>query len=162
MYLKNNITEPPWKCTPRKVIWKKNSFTSIYTDYFTIEIILKGMLRRQQRVQNITTRNLSKPGAWEVYENLTNKEAKDVEKFIEKHDVPMDLIMKTIKNKYKVKGTESDGLICSECNQEEIMTQSHCLIFSVWTEIKDGLDGSNISVLVAFSGRLFNESEKEV
>ena len=39
----------------------------------------------------------------------------------------VDKIQGNFKNKFRVKGTVSDGLICIECLQGEILTQSHCL-----------------------------------
>jgi hypothetical protein len=47
------------------------------------------------------------------------------------------------KNKYRVKGTEKEGLVCSHCQQGEILTQSHCLTCSAWAELRDGLDLTN-------------------
>ena len=39
----------------------------------------------------------------------------------------VDKIPGNFKNKFRVKGTTSDGLMCTECLQDEIMTQSHCI-----------------------------------
>ena len=46
------------------------------------------------------------------------------------------------KNKYRLKGTENEGLICPECQEQAVMTQSHCPICPAWTELRDGLDVS--------------------
>ena len=64
------------------------------------------------------------------------------------------------KNKYRVKGTESEGLICPECQEQAIMTQSHCLVCPAWAELRDGLDVSKISDLVVFFRKLLVERAK--
>jgi hypothetical protein len=64
------------------------------------------------------------------------------------------------KNKYRVKGTVNDGLICSDCQQGEIMTQSHCLAYTAWTELRDGLDLTDINDLVVFFRKLLVERAK--
>ena len=64
------------------------------------------------------------------------------------------------KNKYRVKGTVSDGLTCTHCMQGEIMTQSHCLTCPAWTEIRDGLEMTKIEDLVIFFRKLMVERAK--
>ena len=64
------------------------------------------------------------------------------------------------KNKYRVKGTENEGLVCTECQEEEIMTQSHCITCSAWAELREGLDMSNIQDLVIFFRKLLVERGK--
>ena len=64
------------------------------------------------------------------------------------------------KNKYRVRGTESEGLVCLECDEGEIMTQSHTLTCSAWTELREGLDLSNIKDMVVFFRKLLVEREK--
>ena len=64
------------------------------------------------------------------------------------------------KNKYRVKGTETEGLVCTECEEGEIMTQSHCLTCSAWTDIREGLDMTDIKDLVTFFRKLLVERSK--
>ena len=64
------------------------------------------------------------------------------------------------KNKYRVRGTESEGLVCTECQEEEIMTQSHCLTCSAWSKLREGLDLTHIGDLVKFFRKLLVEREK--
>jgi hypothetical protein len=59
------------------------------------------------------------------------------------------------KQKYKKKGT--DGLLCSYCGEGKEMSQNHCLDCSAWTELRKGLDLTNISDLVAFFRKLLEE-----
>ena len=64
------------------------------------------------------------------------------------------------KNKYRVKGTDTEGLICSECQEQAVMTQSHCLTCPAWSEIRNGLDLSKVSDLVVFFRKLLVERAK--
>ena len=54
------------------------------------------------------------------------------------------------KNKYRVKGTVSDGLACPDCQDGVIMTQSHCLACPSWSGLREGLDLSSIDDLITF------------
>ena len=72
----------------------------------------------------------------------------------------VDKIQGNFKNKFRVKGTVSDGLICTECLQGEILTQSHCLSCPAWDGIREGLDVNRISDLVNFLRRLLQEKAK--
>ena len=64
------------------------------------------------------------------------------------------------KNKYKVKGTVNEGLVCSECDTGETLTQSHCLTCPTWAELRTGLDLTNIQDLVVFFRKLLVERAK--
>ena len=64
------------------------------------------------------------------------------------------------KNKYRVKGTVDEGLLCSECDQGEIMTQSHCTTCPAWSDLREGLDLSDINDLVIFFRKLLAERAK--
>ena len=64
------------------------------------------------------------------------------------------------KNRYRVRGTLTDGLICLECQEQTVMTQSHCLTCPAWTEMRNGLDLSKISDLVVFFRKLLVERAK--
>ena len=77
---------------------------------------------------------------------------------IRTHMVPK--IPGNFKNKYKKKGTVSEGLTCPHCEDEEVMSQSHCLACSAWTDIRMGLDMTRIEDLVVFFKKLLVEREK--
>ena len=64
------------------------------------------------------------------------------------------------KNKFRVRGTESEGLACTDCVGGEILTQSHCLAFPAWSELREGLDMRNINDLVVFFRKLLVERAK--
>ena len=71
----------------------------------------------------------------------------------------VDNIPDNFKNKYKNKKHE---LICSHCtNNDQVMTQIHCLECSHWTDIRKDLDLSKIDDLVTFFQRLLAERTKE-
>ena len=64
------------------------------------------------------------------------------------------------KNRYKVKGTISEGLVCDHCQEGEIMTQSHCISCSAWSGLREGLDMTNIKDLVIFFRKMLEERAK--
>ena len=64
------------------------------------------------------------------------------------------------KNMYRVRGTVKDGLTCPDCRGEEIMTQSHCLACPAWSELRQGLDITDINDLVVFFRKLLVERAK--
>ena len=64
------------------------------------------------------------------------------------------------KNMYRRRGTETDGLLCPDCGGEEILTQSHCLACPAWSELRQGLEMTNINDLVIFFRKLLVERAK--
>ena len=62
------------------------------------------------------------------------------------------------KEKFKKKGEEA--LICTYCDDKQIMTQSHCLSCSAWEELRRGLDLTNIRDLATFFRLLLKERER--
>ena len=58
------------------------------------------------------------------------------------------------KNKYKNK---EEGLQCSYCTEKKEMSQGHCLGCPAWSELRKGLDVTNIMDLVVFFRRLLAE-----
>ena len=64
------------------------------------------------------------------------------------------------KNKYRVRGTVSEGLACPYCTQGEIMTQSHCLACPEWSQLRGGLDFAKIDDVVIFFRKLLVEMDK--
>ena len=59
------------------------------------------------------------------------------------------------KQKYKQKG--ADGLLCPYCTERQEMDQAHCMRCSAWTELRKGLDMSNIQDLVIFFRKMLAE-----
>ena len=59
------------------------------------------------------------------------------------------------KNKYKRKG--EDGIMCPYCKEGREFSQSHCLECPAWTDIREGLDLSNIMDLVVFFRKMLDE-----
>ena len=58
------------------------------------------------------------------------------------------------KNKWK--GRE-EKLQCQECNEEEILSQDHCVICPAWEDIREGLDLTDIKDLTKFFRLLLKE-----
>ena len=73
----------------------------------------------------------------------------------------LDEIPGNYKNKYRI---DKDKLKCRHCTSDQVMTQSHCLDCSAWTQIRKDLDLTNIDDFVKFFRRMLLEkakSEKE-
>ena len=68
------------------------------------------------------------------------------------HEIPGNF-----KNKFK---NDKEKLKCNHCASEQIMTQSHCMDCSAWSDIRNDLDLSKIDDLVKFFRRLLAERAK--
>ena len=77
---------------------------------------------------------------------------------IRSHMVPE--IPGNFKNKFRGRGNGNEGLTCPYCTQGDIMTQNHCLTCPEWTQLKEGLDVTNIDDLVIFFRKLLVELGK--
>ena len=95
-FIKLVVIDKDKKFTPKRAIWRNNKFSSVYTDHFSMEIVLSGLPRRKQKVEKVSTWNLGKPGGWEVYQKITDTRAKEIDAIIEKDDIPIDVLMKKI------------------------------------------------------------------
>jgi hypothetical protein len=74
------------------------------------------------------------------------------------NDIPANF-----KNKYKVnKGDQDDkeGLLCDYCDEDSVMDQAHCLQCEKWTDLRMGLDLTNIEDLVKFFSKMMLEKAK--
>ena len=62
------------------------------------------------------------------------------------------------KAKYRKKGPDSNvELFCKYCEEEVIMSQSHCMVCPAWTELREGLDLTNIMDMAKFFRMLLTE-----
>ena len=66
------------------------------------------------------------------------------------------------KNKYKKKDDQNPdkGLLCDFCQDEEILSQSHCAVCPAWEEQRRGLNLSKVEDLVIFFRKMLLEKEK--
>jgi hypothetical protein len=69
----------------------------------------------------------------------------------------LDEIPGNFKNKFR---NDKDKLKCYHCESNQIMTQSHCMDCSAWTDIRKDLDLSKIEDIVKFFQRLLIERAK--
>ena len=53
------------------------------------------------------------------------------------------------KSKY-IRNGEEAALLCDNCDQQQIETQSHCLVCPKWEGIRQGLDVTTIEGLTTF------------
>ena len=66
-------------------------------------------------------------------------------------------IPNNFKDKYKKK---ENGLICSYCDEGQVMSQSHCLVCPAWAEQREGLDLTSIVDMASFFRKLLAERER--
>ena len=84
------------KLIPRRVVWRNQKFSSVYTDHFPVEVHLSGMPKRIMVSEKSSRWNLAKPGGWEAYEELTNKAAKNIKQIVENSEFTIDQAMKKV------------------------------------------------------------------
>ena len=82
--------------TPRRVVWRNKKFTSIFTDHRPVEVVLGGMPRRNVKVDKTCKWNLSKPGGWKVYQELTDKVADTIEEIVTNGELNIDTVVKKL------------------------------------------------------------------
>ena len=63
------------------------------------------------------------------------------------------------KDKHRRKGGE-DALICNDCSNNEIQTQSHCLVCPKWDSFRSGLEMNKLDDLVIFFQRLLMKKQR--
>ena len=95
-FVKSIAIDKESRFTPKRVIWRKNEFTSIHTDHFSIDVVLSDMPRRKTVSVKSSTWNLGKPDGWKVYEELTDKAADKIEAIVLGDNVNIDVAMKKI------------------------------------------------------------------
>ena len=64
------------------------------------------------------------------------------------------------KNRYRKKGTEKEGLVCEYCQEDEIMTQIHCLSCPAWASLRQDLDLADIKDLVTYFRKMMDERDR--
>ena len=96
----------------------------------------------------------------QVQEYFNEKSVSDSRMAFKVRSLMIPEIPGNFKNRYKVKGTISEGLTCEYCQEGEIMTQSHCMSCSAWSELREGLDLTNIKDLVIFFRKMMEERAK--
>ena len=84
------------KFTPRRVVWRSNKFTSVYTDHFPMEIILTGMPSKKNNAEKGSNWNVCKPGGWVDYKRLTDLRAKNIDIIVENDELSVDAMIKKI------------------------------------------------------------------
>ena len=69
-------------------------------------------------------------------------------------------LVKEIKGNFKDKYRRREGdqgLICDDCDSEEIQTQSHCLECPNWEDLRRGIDVTKIDDLVKYFQQMLTE-----
>ena len=65
------------------------------------------------------------------------------------------------KSKYVRNGGEA-ALLCDNCDQRQVETQSHCLICPKWEGIRQGLDVTTIEGLTTFNGYYWRDRKRRL
>ena len=83
--------------TPRRVMRRREGVVSVFTDHYSLEVVMEGLPRREGRVEERpATWNLGKPGGWEKYEQFSKEAAEKIEKVLEKEDLETEDVMKEV------------------------------------------------------------------
>ena len=62
------------------------------------------------------------------------------------------------KNKYR---NNKEKLKCEDCDANELMSQSHCVSCTAWSDVRKDLDLTSIDDMVIFFRRLLSERSKD-
>ena len=95
-FVKSILIDKERKFTPKRIVWRKNQFSSVYTDHFSIEVTLSGMPRRTTLSVKSSRWNLGKPEGWKSYQELTDKAAEKIEAIVLNEDISIDDAMKKV------------------------------------------------------------------
>ena len=113
---------------------------------------LKKELSQSKKLDNIRNEDFSEV---QTYFNCKSVENGRMSFKVRSQMVPD--IPGNFKNKFKRKVGGEDGLICSYCAEQQVMTQGHCLECPAWVDIRKGLDLTNIADLVIFFRKMLAE-----
>ena len=69
-------------------------------------------------------------------------------------------MIKEIPANFKNKFKEEDQ-VCKFCQENKLLSQSHCLLCPAWEQQREGLDLKNIDDLVIFFREMLSEMDKE-
>ena len=81
-FVKTVIIDKDRQFTPKRVIRKNGEFKSVFTDHFTMEVILADMPKSKVKVNKSSTWNLKRPGGWNAYKDLSDKAAEKIENIV--------------------------------------------------------------------------------
>ena len=93
----------------------------------------------------------------EVQEYFKEKSVESVRMAFKVRSLMVSEIPGNFKAKYRKNGQGDKGLLCTHCEKDMIMTQSHCLECPALEEMREGLELSNIMDLVTFFRKLLVE-----
>ena len=83
-YVRKLVIDSAREFTPRRLVRRRGEVESVYTDHYSVEVVLEGLARREGREERPSTWNLGKPGGWERYGELSVEAAGKIEQVLEK------------------------------------------------------------------------------
>ena len=95
-FVKSFVIDKEKKFTPKRIVWRKSQFSSVYTDHFSIEVTLSGMPRRTTLSMKSSRWNLGKPEGWKCYQELTEKAAEKIEEIVLNDEIGINDAMKKV------------------------------------------------------------------
>ena len=152
-YVKKLVIDSKKMFTPRRVMRKKTGVVSIYTDHFSLELVLEGLPTKLSTGEQQSRWNLAKPGGWQKYEKLTEEAAEKIMKVAKDEELDEEEVMKNVdaietKVKFKAFGKTKDTTLKKRVerrntNDEELLKlQGKAMeeeIMKVKGEAKDGV-----------------------
>ena len=95
-YLDKMEVDKEMNFTPRRVLKRKKNIVTIFSDHFSLKILLKGIPRRKETDENKTVWNLGKPNGWEVYKASTNEVSDKIVSIVEDDNLNINSVMTKI------------------------------------------------------------------
>ena len=139
-----NIPDVNEVSLPKTVI-KKAVFDHHYTE-------MKAEVMSMKKLDQIKNDDLS-----QVQGYFENKSIENARMSFKLRSQMLENIPGNFKNKYK---KDEEKLKCQHCDLSEVMTQSHCVQYTAWIDLKKDLDLTKIDDLVKFFQRLLLERAK--
>ena len=96
-FVKKMVIDSKRHFTARRIIKKKTGTTMIFTDHYSVKVMLAGLPVRQKPVNKETNWNFNKPGGWENYEKLTGDAADKLKEIVETAAVENNTANETMK-----------------------------------------------------------------
>ena len=98
-FIKRMVIDSRREFTPRRLMRRKEGVVSVYTDHYSVEVVVAGLPGapgREGRVERPATWNLARPGGWERYEELSVEAAAKIEEVLEEDDLDAEEVMKKV------------------------------------------------------------------
>ena len=102
-FAKKLVIDSKREFTPRRVMRRKTGVVSVYSDHYSMQVVLQGLPGKEGRVERKAVWNLGKPGGWKRYEKQTELVAAKIEQILMKEGKSEEVMEKVEAIEEKVK-----------------------------------------------------------